>query len=388
MISNPDVLRFSADEYRRRYQLLRQWMDREDLAALILYGNRYGGQGITWLSNFAPRHDTYLIWPHEGEPTLLTNLFNHVPDAQRVSVIEDTRWAGGADSAAAAADVLAANDIGQGRVGIVGRIPFNDFNALQARFPEIEFIPAGKGYNGLRLVKSNEELEWLRQGAAFTDLAMQALIETAAPGVSEFELVAAIEAAYTAAGGDHGIHFLSSTPMQSPQSYVPAQTQTARRLAVGDVVISELSAGVGGYAGQIHRSIAIGQPPTAAYQRIYEIALETYEQIASVLKPGATTRQVLDAAQMIEQANLSVCDDLLHGYGLGYLAPVLRTRATANQPQPEDFIFEEHMVVVVQPNVYDPKTGAGLQVGNLLEITAAGAVSMQKYPMGFFQSIH
>jgi Xaa-Pro aminopeptidase len=360
-------------------------MEKEDLTALILYGNRYGGQGITWLSNFSPRHDTYLVWPLDGEPTLLTNLFNHVPNARRVSVIDDTRWAG-ADSASAAAEALTAKGIGRGRVGLVGRVPFNDFNAIRARFPEVDFVPAGKGYNGLRLVKSAEELEWLRQGAAFTDLAMRALVETASPGVSEFELVAAIEAAYTAAGGEHGIHFLSSTPMQSPQSYVPAQTQTSRRLAIGDVVISELSAGVGGYAGQIHRSIAIGQQPTPIYQRIYEIAFETYEQIVAVLKPGATTGQVLDAAQAIEQAALSVCDDLVHGYGLGYLAPVLRTRATANQPQPEDFVFEEHMVVVVQPNVYDPETGAGLQVGNLVEITAEGAVSMQQYPMGFFQS--
>src|SRR5574341_568597 len=87
MTIDPDVLRFSDGEYRRRYQLVREWMEREGFAALILYGNRYGGQGITWLSNFSPRHDTYLIWPREGEPSLLTQLFNHVPNAQQVSVI-------------------------------------------------------------------------------------------------------------------------------------------------------------------------------------------------------------------------------------------------------------------------------------------------------------
>ena len=385
MSRDPDVRCFSDTEYQRRYRLVHQWMQREGFAALVLYGNRYGGQGLAWLSNFAPRHDTYLVWPLDGEPTLLTQLFNHVPNAQRVSVIEDTRWAG-ADSAATAADALAAKGIGQGRVGVVGRVPFNDFSTFQARFPEIEFVPAGKGYNGLRLVKSAEELEWLRQGAAYTDLAMEALVQAVKPGASEFELAAAIEASYTAAGGEHGIHFLSSTPMQSPRSYVPAQTQTSRRLVVGDVVICELSAGVGGYAGQIHRPIAVGQRPTSDYQRIYDAALDAYERIVAVLKPGATSGQALDAAQVIEEAGLSVCDDLLHGYGLGYLAPVLRTRATANKPQPEDFVFEEHMAIVVQPNVYDPQTGAGLQVGNLLEITADGAQSMQKYPMRFFEA--
>jgi hypothetical protein len=87
---------------------------------------------------------------------------------------------------------------------------------------------------------------------------------------------------------------------------------------------------------------------------------------------------------MIEAKGLTVCDDLLHGYGAGYLQPVLRTRQTAHRNQaPEDFLFQEHMAVVVQPNVYDPQTGAGLQVGNSLLITANGNQVLQQYPMMF-----
>ena len=115
--------------------------------------------------------------------------------------------------------------------------------------------------------------------------------------------------------------------MDAPQSYVPAQTQSNRRLEVGDVIISELSAGLGGYAGQIHRPLAVGRPPTAEYQKLYDVALEAYQRIVAVLRPGAIVGQVLDAADYIEAQGLTVCDDLLHGYGMGYLAPVLRTRA-------------------------------------------------------------
>ena len=383
MTKDPNVRRFSEPEYQRRYRLVREWMGEQGFAALILYGNPYGGAGIRWLTNFSPRHDTYLVWPLEGEPTLLTQLFNHVPNAQRVSVVEDTRWAG-ADSAVTAAEALEAKGVKNGRVGLVGRVPYLAYETFSSHFPQVEFVPAGKGYTSLRLVKSEEELEWLQQGADFTDAAVDALIKAAAPGVSEFELAAAIESAYTAAGGDHGIHFLSSTPMNSPKAYVPAQTQTSRVLEVGDAVISELSAGVGGYAGQIQRPIAVGQDPTPNYQRVYDVALEAYDRIVSVLKAGATTADVLDAADYIEEQGLTVCDDLFHGYGLGYLAPVLRTRATNNSNHPEDFVFQENMAAVVQPNVYDPATGAGLQVGNLIRITADGVVEMQKYPIGFY----
>lgn len=379
-----DLPRFSQAEYRRRYQSVRNWMQENHLAALVIYANAYGGDNIRWLTGFKPRHDTYLIWPLEGEPVLLTQLFNHVPNARRVAVIADVRW-GGPNSARTVAEVLKTKGLAEEQVGLIGRVPYLDYKALSVALPKVIWANAGKGYMSLRLVKSQEELDWLRRGAAHTDAAMDALVKTVKPGINEHELVAAIESAYTAAGGEHGIHFLSTTPMDASASYVPAQTQSARQLAVGDVIISELSAGVGGYAGQIHRTVAVGGEPTPHYQHLYNVALEAYKQIVAVLKPGATVGQVLDAADTIEAQGLTVCDDLLHGYGMGYLAPVIRTRQTAHSGQPsEDFVFEENMAVVVQPNVYDPQSGAGLQVGNLLVITGQGAESLQTYPMQFF----
>jgi len=379
-----DLQRFSPAEYQRRYRSVRYWMEENELAALVMYANAYGGDNIRWLTGFQPRHDTYLIWPLAGEPVLLTQLFNHVPNAQRIAVIADVRW-GGASSANTVIEILKTKDLAKERIGLVGRVPYLDHQALSATLPEAGWINAGKDYMSRRLVKSQEELDWLRRGAAHSDAAMDALVKNARPGVSEHELVAAIEGAYTAAGGEHGIHFLSTTPMDAPASYVPAQTQSTRQLKAGDVIISELSAGVGGYAGQIHRAVAVGCEPTAHYQHVYDVALEAYDRIVAALRPGATVGQVLDAADYIEAQGLTVCDDLLHGYGMGYLAPVMRTRQTAHgQQPPDDFVFSESMAVVVQPNVYDPQSGAGLQVGNLLVITGQGAEPLQNYPMEFF----
>lgn len=378
-----NLLRFSPTEYQRRAGLTQAWLEENDLAALVIYASAYGGDNVRWLTGFKPRHDTYLVWPLAGEPVLLTQLFNHVPNAQRVSVISDVRW-GGPDSATTLTGILQEQGITEGQIGLVGRVPYLDYQTCSATLPKVAWIDAGKGYVSLRLVKSAEELAWLRQGAAHTDAAMVALAEAARPGVSEHELAAAIEAAYMAAGGEHGIHFLSTTPMAAPQSYVPAQTQSSRTLAKGDVIISELSAGVGGYAGQIHRPLAVGSEPTDHYHYIYEVALVAYHRIVAVLRPGATVGQVLAAADYIEEQGLTVCDDLVHGYGMGYLPPVLRTRQTAHSRQPaEDVTFQANMAVVVQPNVYDPASGAGLQVGNLVVITPDGAESLQAYPMEF-----
>jgi Xaa-Pro dipeptidase len=288
------------------------------------------------------------------------------------------------DSAATAVSVLQSLPIPNGTMGLVGRLPYQGYQTLAAGLPHVTWRDVSAGFSGLRLVKSAEEVALLRQGAAYTDAAMAALANTARPGVTEFELNAAIEAAYTAVGGQHGIHFLSSTPMQIPDSYVPRQNQTSRMLQTGDAVICELSAGVAGYNGQIHRPLAIGTPPTANYERLYEVAVAAYARITAVLRPGATVKEVLDAADIIAANGLTVCDDLLHGYGAGYLAPVLRTRQTAHSKQAaESFVFSENMAVVVQPNVVDASSGAGLQVGNLLLITADGCECLHDYPLEF-----
>lgn len=372
---------FSQKEYERRYALVDALLDESGLDALLLYANSYANGGIRWLSGFAPRHDTYLLWPRRGEPVLLTQLFNHVPNARRISVLTDVRW-GRARSAKTALEVLRERELARAQIGIVGRVPYTDHHTLTTGLPEATWQPAGKEFTALRLVKSAEEVSWLRQGAAHTDAAMRALVAAARPGTSEHELAAAIEAAYVADGGEHGIHFLSSTSMATPRSYVPAQTQTARQLQAGDAIICELSAGVGGYAGQIHRLITVGQPPTAFYQRLYNVARQAYERIVAQLRPGATVADALDAAAFIAEQGLTVCDDLLHGYGMGYLPPVVRTRKTAHSGQaPENFHFEEQMAIVVQPNVYDRESGAGVQVGNLLLITESGAEALQQYPM-------
>ena len=85
---------------------------------------------------------------------------------------------------------------------------------------------------------------------------------------------------------------------------------------------------------------------------------------------------------MIEEAGFSIYDDLLHGYGGGYLPPVLRTPETAHGPVPE-FTFEENMTVVIQPNVITKDERAGVQVGELVRISADGIESLHRYPMRF-----
>jgi len=102
------------------------------------------------------------------------------------------------------------------------------------------------------------------------------------------------------------------------------------------------------------------------------------DRMAAVLRPGAMPQQVVDAASVIEQAGFTVIDDLLDGYGVGYLPPVLGARSRPNAHIPAE-PFHAGMTVVIQPNVVTIDAGPG----ELVLITGTGIDSLHAIPRGF-----
>lgn len=375
--------RFSEAEYARRNAAVRAVMREAGLAALIVYGTVGAYNDVLYLSNFIVAREAFLVFPLEGEPTLFVQYYNHVQNARQLASIADVRW-GGENNIASVVENLLERGLGEARIGLLGPLSYKPYDALRKRLSRATFEDFTAKMVQHRLVKSGEEIAFLRKGAELSDRAIEALEREARPGIAEHELTAIVEGAYLGLGGKNHIHYMVTTPMSNPSVCVPAQNQSARILQAGDVLITEISAHYHGYAGQILRPFAIGTPPTAAYQHMYEVAVEAFNRIAAVIRPGATTDEVLDAAEYIHAAGFTICDDLIHGFGGGYLPPVLRTRRTGVNVS-EPFTFRENMAVVIQPNVITEDERMGVQVGELMIVTHNGVESLHGYPMRFIQ---
>jgi len=375
--------RFSEAEFSRRYEAIRTAMREADLSTLILYGTVSAYHEVLFLSNFPVTREAMLVFPLDGEPALFVQYFNHVPNARQVASIADVRW-GGPDITVTTAENLLARGLANSRIGVVGPIPFKQYALMRKMLPRAELVDFSPQLMQLRMIKSEEEIEFLRRGADFSDLAIEALEREARPGITEHELAAIVEGAYLGLGGKTHIHYMATTPMRNPSVCVPAQHLSNRVLQSGDVLITEISAHYHGYAGQILRPFAIGTPPTPEYQRMYDVAVEAFNRIAGVIRSGATSDEVLDAAECIHAAGFTIYDDLVHGFGGGYLAPILRTRRTSAR-LPEPFTFRENMVVVIQPNVITEDERMGVQVGELVRVKHDGVESLHRYPMRFIQ---
>ncbi|TMI83476.1 MAG: M24 family metallopeptidase, partial [Bacillati bacterium ANGP1] len=164
---------------------------------------------------------------------------------------------------------------------------------------------------------------------------------------------------------------------------VPRQSLSDRMIQPGDVINTEISVSFWGYSGQLHRPMFVGTEPNRLYRTLWDVALEAYTRCCAVLRAGATTEEVLDAAEVIHARGLTINDGLLHGFGIGLLPPSVRTRRTVQEPH-APFVFEQDMCVVVQPNVVTPDERAGVQLGNLLRITATGCECLHGVPIQYF----
>ncbi|MBI3522485.1 MAG: aminopeptidase P family protein [Chloroflexi bacterium] len=370
---------FSPAEYARRDAAVHEFMERDALDALVIYGSGRAAD-VAYLSGWPGTREAVLVYPREADPVLLVQLFNHVPNAVRLARVRDVRWGGrtiGATTLAALLERVARPR----RIGLVGGLPWDHYETLRRGLPDDAFTDAAPPLRMLRATKSAEELERLRIAARFTDIAMRALEREVRPGMREHELVAIVEGSYAREGGTHGIHFMATTPMRAPLIGVPSQLQTARVIERGDVLITEISAEHHGYTGQIHRAYAIGVEPTDQYRRIHDVAVETYERVRDSIRDGSTAADVIAAAEVVHERGFTIYDDLLHG--ASQLPPILKTSRTAHGPTP-DFTFRENMIVVVQPNVVTADDGrVGLQVGETLRVTKTGTERLHDYPMRF-----
>jgi Xaa-Pro aminopeptidase len=380
--------KFSPEEMHRRYDAARALMDEQAVDALVVFGNsgvnRHNHANVFWLTNHLDLHHCYLVLPRDGHATLLVGLTNHVPNAREVSDVPEIEWGGYRPVEKVAERLGAAR-----RVGIVGinatfamGMPYAHYLELRERAPEL--VDLTREFQRLRLVKSAEEIEWLRRAAALTDRAIRAVCEHAQPGLSEIELVAIAENAYRLLGGMPHITFLRSMPMDAPTGCVPAQNPSRRELRHGDVVITEFSASYWGYSGQIHRPIFVGAEPRPEWRRLFDVAKLAYERIAAALRPGATEADVLAAAAPIADAGYAIYDDLIHGYGVDIMPPLIdRSRLRASNTvllEENGAGVEADMAIVIQPNPITPDERMGLQLGALTVVRDGGAESLHDVP--------
>jgi Xaa-Pro aminopeptidase len=387
--------RFSEEEYQRREAVVRREMDARGLDAMVIAGDSGGRTAnqanVYWLTNWMDPMVNYVVITRSHGPYLFVSypLFLHTAKrAGRGETIECGSLNPGPDIARRLIDL----GLGKARIGIAGvrniakgSMLADHRDALVKAMPEAHFEDALEVMVSARMIKSPEEIAWFERGAELTDNVIRHLAQNIELGMPEYMLSSLIHEAVLPEGGGVRLQFVGATPMEAPEIIFPWQYPSNRRMQRGDVLLTEISASWGGCSGQIQRPFALGTPPTALYQKLYDVTAECYQRIFDVLKPGATDGDVRNAAVFIEKQGYRTLDILIHGWGLQIEPPRVDLPGAMIKRELGPVTFQKGMLIVIQPNIVTGDGKAGVQAGNLVLIEENGPRTLQRYPMEFVQ---
>jgi Xaa-Pro aminopeptidase len=375
-MDDPFYPRFSRAEIARRRRSMVQVMVEASVSHLVAYGAERVGAAIPWLTEWPVTTEAAVLFTPDEPPHLMVQHYNHLPNARVIADDCVVEW-GGPSTIDRLLELLEARHSPGQRVGVLGPLRYTDYQRLAGSVGEL--VRLDKEYQQLRLVKSEEEIGRLEVAARLSDQAIEAIVDEVEVGMDERRVAAIVESAYLSDGGTNHIHYFASTSMDDPDKCVPSQFQSTRRLQSGDVLFCEISAAYWGYAAQVLRTFTIDSDPTPLFVDMHEAADRAFDSIAAAVRPGAKAVDLVEASGVIEEMGFTIYDDLVHGYGGGYLPPVLGSTSRPNLPIP-DFTLEEGMALVIQPNVITTDEKAGVQTGHLVVVTADGHRPLHHVP--------
>jgi Xaa-Pro aminopeptidase len=171
--------------------------------------------------------------------------------------------------------------------------------------------------NGLRRMKTQEELDAMGRAIETVETTMAAVSPLVVPGVTMADLVEAVEHELKAAGSrcpSFATHIFTGLGDDDYDS----GTATARRpITEGTSVMFDFGGVVDGYCSDFGRTIYCGDPP-ADYREIYDVMLAAQEAGRAAASAGTPARDVNAACRKpIEDAGLGEHFRHRMGHGIG-----------------------------------------------------------------------
>jgi Xaa-Pro dipeptidase len=277
----------AAAEVDRRYGLVREAMARDDLDAVIVSGNEYTGfeGAVTYMSGFVIVHRyAYVLLPLEGEPTIV------FPREATYVGEHGTAWIDEQVFVDRPGDWLADRVRGR-RIGIYGVdyvMTVRDYGALAEA---AQIVPWDEQFDHARAVKSELELESVRDSVRINTEGFWIFLEQFAPGRREREILAPCEQYFVEQGCGR---LTMDMVLTGPNGAALPEFKIAGdyRIQATDMVLPSLEiAGPGGHWVEVSRAICPGEPSveTGLMLEAYE---EYYDVARSVLRAGATAHDV------------------------------------------------------------------------------------------------
>jgi Xaa-Pro dipeptidase len=391
-MEKPIIPTFSQSERARRWGIVRDLMRRANLDALICLPNQghwdqFGADAryLTQIGGF--QTEVAVVLPLESDVTAIVRGENEIEwwglAQEWVKDIRPSRRSYGEPV------IQRLKEIRAERVGVVGieglvrapegTIPWGIYEKIRGALPQVRFQNATDLMQEARSVKSAEETAFVEKAAGIIELAIEALVKEARPGVPESHLVGEMLKEMTKQGGEPITMLLFGAG--GPEVPWAQRVVTSRPLKTGDLINTEVEAKYAGYIAQALQPISLGARPKEL-ERIFDTTKVIFEKMLKVLKPGSTFGEVVAFYQdEVKSAGYEPDGALMHGRGLGEDAPML-WGAVRDFPESRASLKEGH-VFIFKPAARKGAMRDYIRAGDTVVIERSGARRLGKRELNF-----
>ncbi len=352
-------------------------MAAHDLDALVVSGSEYSGfeGAVTYLSGFQIVHRyAYVVVPPDGDPVIVfpteARYVGEHGTAEIEQVFHDRPGESIADRARTA---------GWRRIGVYGLdyvMTVRDYRALDG----LELVPFDVEFDIARAVKSDAELESVRESVRINERGFEVFLDAYAPGKTAAEVMATAEQWFVTEGCGR---LTMNMVLTGTDTFARPEFKIARREEVlGEFVLPSLEvAGPGMHWVEVSRAIAARDVTLSdETERMADAYLEYFEAARNEMRPGASCHDVHRAvsAGFVER-----------GYHLGHVTGHSIGMTMIEFPKIGEGVETElakNMVFSMHPHAIAANGDDCLYMQDTWLVTADGGVPLSSLPMQVFRS--
>ncbi|RGZ01197.1 M24 family metallopeptidase [Clostridium sp. AM58-1XD] len=314
-------------ELRRRWAETRKILREKELDFLFMQGsNMHLGGYIRWFTDIPAEYNFHMtvLFPIDDEMTLVRTSASPIP-AWALRGVKEVRYAPFAPTL----NYTSGMEIGliedyfrqrsPKRVGYIGAAMMTAglMKALLEKFPHTEFVDITDEIDLVKALKSEEEMEFIRETARVHDEVWAAFPAIVKPGMMEYQIRAEVIKLLMDLGSEEHLIFMG-TAEQGKSCGMSTFQYANRRVKDGDygTLLMEVS-GPGGYYCESARNFSFGEP-CQALKDAWEVAVEGQQMTADLLTPGR------DSTEIVAKYNAFVAEKgysqegRLYGHSQGY----------------------------------------------------------------------
>jgi Xaa-Pro aminopeptidase len=364
-------------ELQRRHANVRRALAEHDLDALIVSGSEYSGfeGAVTYMSGFQIVHryayvvvpadgDAYVVFPSEaryvGEhgTAELEQVYHDRPGELITARTQDAGWR---------------------RIGVYGLdyvMAVRDYRSLEG----LDLVPFDVEFDLARAVKSEAELESVRDSVRINQRGFEVFFDAYAPGKTAAEVMAAAEEWFVAEGCGR---LTMNMVLTGTDAFARPEFKIARRDEVlGRFVLPSLEvAGPGMHWVEVSRAIASGDAELSAEtERMLEAYLEYADAARDAMRPGASCH---DVHRAVSQGFTE------RGYRLGHVTGHSIGMTMIEFPKVGEGVeteLAENMVFSMHPHAIAENGEDCLYMQDTWLVTAEGGEKLATLPLEVFRA--